>query len=97
MTKYNLFLTKYSYGCQKKEFDGDFIFLEVVQYGFCILAIQSFSAYYIFKEHFSIVCMHIFKQIAKIKNISFATIYQSPFDKAVKAGFIMSCLMYNCE
>jgi len=83
-------------GVKMAEFDGDFIFLEVVQNEFCILDIQSFSAY-----NFSgnIFCKRrtIFKQFAKIKNLSFANIYQSPFDEAVKAGFIMSCLLYYCE
>jgi hypothetical protein len=68
MTNHKLFLTKTHMGVKIAKFDGDFIFLEVVQNGFCILAIQSFSAY-----NFSgnIFCKRrtIFKQFAKIKNL----------------------------
>jgi hypothetical protein len=61
-------------GVKMAEFDGDFIFLEVVQNGFFILAIQSVSAYHISGFIF---CKRrtIFKQFAKIKNFSFANIY----------------------
>ncbi len=84
-------------GVKMAEFDGDIIFLELVQNGFCSLAIESFSAY-----NFSgnIFCKRrtIFKQFANIKNLSFANIYQFfPFDEAVKVGFILSCLLYYCE
>jgi hypothetical protein len=83
-------------GVKMAEFDGDFIFLEVVQNGFCILAIQSFSAFN-FRGTFSAKGGLFSNNFPKLKNSSFANIYQSPFAEAVKAGFIMSCLLYYCE